>query len=735
MFQPREPFEGQNTIKTCLIDPGSDDAPVLSSQCVKFAKERPDDFLNYLRHAWNHDGSFVLKSDDALQGLKKLSITPVNETRHTLKRSWLPLPKLLYIKNRYLIPTEGFPFLNLEPALTSDTDLGPWTFLRDEIGIGSRDDLIFYLALLVYLRKGNKQGDVTFPRRVLELYLRIHASCESEKDIKIIRKWFTEYSLILSEKGWTVPSKCYAKAPRELASATSSAALLPPPKDWEASVFELVALEKFYKETLEIPNGSLATVLEQLDEQNADIGKARQLYHALDALKPELSTTEVERLKLSFKENKRILLVSGNDLAWHPSTDCVWAPKLENPKVLNPSECYPDLERFFVGLLGIPKINIGNVYADIINFHNRIMLDPSYPPKEQAKRLLVALSEEIPKYGHLLDRETILQSEVFPVFRPDGKVRLCSASTPFFIADREYLRHGFINGLDLLHVDATTVWLLEPFFVWAGLEDRYLSRNVEEVARFSDGAVEAEEATPFIHHTRTAALLRIATHFRSPRVATEAGAESLSRSLENAKMHLISDQNLTVELHVHRPGFDSVQSKNTLPGFTIRDEDGLHIYIDSQSQEVITAVTLPQRLTEWLMTDPQTKVVGRVDERAVGLVRTVFKVNYHNRSAIKQILDTEGIVDVEALRNSRFIQMKRDAKSTRVFEAGPSPPLSTDTQQSSSRPTSTAESGPERSDPTPPQAEDSAPVWNFKPIEGSVKNEEETDGKDFIKFF
>ncbi|KAM0557987.1 hypothetical protein ACHAPJ_005153 [Fusarium lateritium] len=487
MFRPKEPFEGQETIETHLIEPSSDDVSMLSPQCVKFARERPDDFANYLRHAWEQDGPSVLKSKDALKALKSLSTTLVKKNRAPLEGSYLPLPKLVYIRNRYLLPDEAFPFLQLEPEIASNTDLGPWAFLRDDLGIGCKDNLAFYLALLAYIRRENKEGNADFPRRVLELYLRIHSLCEDAKDVKgcrrTIRTWFTEFPLVLSGTGWTVPSKCYVEAPRELASATSTVTLLPPPKEWEASNFELTALEKFFRETLEITDGSFATVLDELDKQEADVARARQLYHALDALRSELSKKDLSRLKSFFKENRRIVL-SDNDPTWYLSTECVWAPKLKCPDLTNPSDLYPELESFFIELLGIPKIDIGVVYNDLINFSTRIMLDPSDPPEEHAKRLLVALSQEINEYGHLLDKEKLLHCEVFPVVGTEGKVRLCSSSIIFLIADREHLYDSFWGKTDLLDVSPTTAWLLGPFFAWAGLEDRYLTKNVTMTGKY-----------------------------------------------------------------------------------------------------------------------------------------------------------------------------------------------------------------------------------------------------------
>ncbi|KAF4969937.1 hypothetical protein FSARC_2923 [Fusarium sarcochroum] len=487
-------------------------------------------------------------------------------------------------------------------------------------------------------------------------------------------------------------------------------------------------------ETLEITDGSFATVLDELDKQEADVARAKQLYQALDALRPELSKKDVSRLngRSFFKENKRIVL-SENDPTWHRSAECVWAPKLKSPDLTNPSELYPELESFFAELLGIPKIDIGVVYNDLINFSTRIMLDPSDPPKEQAKRLLVALSEEINEYGHLLDKEKLLQCEVFPIVGTEGKVRLCSSSTIFLIADREYLYDGFWRKMDLLDVTPTTAWLMGPFFAWAGLEDRYLSKNVEMTGKWYGKAMN-KEATPCIHPSRAVGLLRIAAHFRSPRTATIADRRVLARRLNKTRIYYLGKDARTATLSMKRTGIASVEADNPLSGVAIRDDDDdeLHIYIDSKLTEVASAVLLPRQLTGWLMRDPETRVIKSLDERIVGLVRTIIRVNHQNLGSIRRILDAEGIVNVDELNKSPYIQQKKkEEKPVRVFGAEPTPPT-TDSQKSTPLP---AEPQAKAAGSTSPQVNDlTQKIWTLN-LQPKIDTSKTTENPEWIKFF
>ncbi|KAH6886793.1 hypothetical protein B0T10DRAFT_563031 [Thelonectria olida] len=63
-------------------------------------------------------------------------------------------------------------------------------------------------------------------------------------------------------------------------------------------------------------------------------------------------------------------------------------------------------------------------------------------------------------------------------------------------------------------------WALEPLMVWAGLEDRYLSWNVEETTYLEDAA--PEPLNGMLTTTKARGLVRIASHFWTPRVGTSA---------------------------------------------------------------------------------------------------------------------------------------------------------------------------------------------------------------------
>jgi hypothetical protein len=76
----------------------------------------------------------------------------------------------------------------------------------------------------------------------------------------------------------------------------------------------------------------------------------------------------------------------------------------------------------------------------------------------------------------------LLERRVFPVRYPNGGVELCTSETAFSIADRKHLQDLFSNMAKFLDFGTNDVPPLEPFFKWAGLENRYLSRSVKEIS-------------------------------------------------------------------------------------------------------------------------------------------------------------------------------------------------------------------------------------------------------------
>lgn len=103
-------------------------------------------------------------------------------------------------------------------------------------------------------------------------------------------------------------------------------------------------------------------------------------------------------------------------------------------------------------------------------------------------------------------------------------------------------------------------------------------------------------------------------------------------------------------------GLPSTSYETPFPPFYIhkRRNHGLNIYISKQSAEVTTSVELPRSLAVWLMGDPKHPDAKQADPKLMYRVGTILRVRYHKLSAIKDILDGEGFVDVDKLQCSIY---------------------------------------------------------------------------------
>ncbi|KAH7153448.1 hypothetical protein EDB81DRAFT_647502 [Dactylonectria macrodidyma] len=622
-----------------------DDSTSLTTRLLQYANEKPAEFLNFLRSSWESDAATLSGNAVAVAMLKDIKVLCESGDRLPLTRTYLPVPKLVSLCEGYMLENERFPFLKLRKPPTTDDDLGSWAFLESHLCVGTRNDLGFYLDILRSIRQKNNRDQVKLPRRILQLYLRIHAACEASNDAlkaqQKVREAFDKSDLILRHGWWHSLSTCFLELPGRPRGWTF---VFPPEESWNATDAECAELRQFYQQTLKIPNGvSLQDILDRLDVARADHSphpnfRLEKLYSAIDEMLPSLSEKSVEDLRTSFEEKPYIRVLSNGSTAWHKLSTCIWAPGLDIPGKVDLSNDYSRLESFFTGSL---KVSSGfrMVYEHLIN------LDPKATSVKAVKEMIWSLNGSLSEHGHLLDPKPFLSSSVFPVRNNNDEVNLTSAETEFSIPDREFLQEQFSGMVEMLDFTAHEVWLLEPLMVWAGLESRYLSWNVVE-ASYLDGAAPKATRGGF-SAARSRGLVRVACHFRSPRVKNLAGKYAVISKLEKTLFFQTEAMFLQLALSTDNNGVTTVDK---IPcQLHVEDcDDQLKIYMPpgEEAQEFCIASKLPRRLVEWIMTDPASEVIGRVDEVAVSLFKTLMTIR---DSLIDSILDAEGIVKVDGL--------------------------------------------------------------------------------------
>lgn len=102
--------------------------------------------------------------------------------------------------------------------------------------------------------------------------------------------------MLITAKEWCRSTECCLEVLADISNVITSPIILPPPRSWDASNFELIALEKFYKDILQIDDGFLNVILKELDKKPG-FQHSKQLYEMLNKMWPgKLSGDDRDRL-------------------------------------------------------------------------------------------------------------------------------------------------------------------------------------------------------------------------------------------------------------------------------------------------------------------------------------------------------------------------------------------------------------------------------------------------------
>ncbi|KAH7121355.1 hypothetical protein EDB81DRAFT_952143 [Dactylonectria macrodidyma] len=651
----------------------------LHPMCRIVAQDRPQDFLAYLNQGWRIQGFIVLRNPSVLTDLQNINVLCEDGKTHPLCKTYLPLPKLKWLQSRYMLSNEAFPFLQMSPGSVTDSDLGEWAFLKNDIGVGAESDVLFFITMIVCVKRHNPTN-IQFPRRLLEMYLRLHA-ISSSLDPAIQKqqnlRHIFDTGIIHTAGGWRRPEECILESPCLLASRRS---VFPVPDDWEASKLEVAELKDFYTSTVGIQELTDLALIEQLEylrqtkviEDVSKLAFANNFYKALDTMrKQNLSSREAEALRSHFAGHPRVAIMSGDNLTWITSTACAWAPGLIHPGLNNLFTQYPESRSFWVDFLGVEETNIATFYNELL------FLPAGNPSIQKAKSLIVALSGEVDRFGDFIDKLNLLQMAVFPVLQANGEVKLRSIETPFAIADKKHLREAFAGKLELLDLDPTTIWQIENFLVWADIEPRYLSWNVEERVEYNGTCVTGPGTADLIHSIAEG-LVRIAVHFQSPRATNSSAKEALLRTLRGATVPIGLNMR---SILVYSTDEKHVEADSPLPGVSIHGFDQMTVCIpeDRHKRQLCWATSLPKSLVEWLMAESETEPADSIDERAVSLVKSLLMLSQDKSPTfVKDVLDAEGIVDVDVDAMTILPYVPQD--NVPILGEGPSQPSKTTSQ-------------------------------------------------------
>lgn len=420
------------------------------------------------------------------------------------------------------------------------------------------------------------------------------------------------------------------------------------------------SLQGFFSRTLSVRDCSLEDLVNDimyLKEGEVDFDTFHALYTCLFQWQEDLyekdqrvANENYSWIKNSFTMDKLICgfeddieaETPGNDEAgtpasWYAPAQCLWTTSTTRiPGMLTLNGLYPELHDFFVEGLGVQTMTAKMVYDKLIG--SALTLQETKQTLETFNALLVS-GEATCSGKDDMNAAEVLAKPIFPVQIPGRGVQLCRGVDSFALVDRVSLADEFAGRAKLLDFDLEKTRALQPFFLWAGLQDRGLSKVVKEIS-----CIAGDDRRPISSRDRSIrhkarALFSLALAYNSPRVqgSRRSSLYALLRGTET-----LETDKITSELHLHQDGH-LVKVERAAATFHIQDNTTslvVHVPRDEARQELCFNGTLPQRFSTWLMTDPTTQISDPVPSNMVHAVQSVLCAK---RIAMDTILDHHGI--------------------------------------------------------------------------------------------
>ncbi|KAK8875288.1 hypothetical protein PGQ11_005802 [Apiospora arundinis] len=625
----------------------------LSDACRYIAAHRPERFMGFLKENWTNESHRFDRDSNTLQELGKISVLCERGDKtgvFALENTYLPLDTIRGLCDRFLRKDEMFPFLRLETPVSDETLPLEWIGLDKifHLGIKELDLVDFALDILKTIQSCNDNAaSLDTPKRVLDLYIflqgKVLESGNQEETQDKIRSYFENeiYTIYVPQYGsrfarWADPYQCVWQAPNGASTIAMNSLSHLYSHHFRS---EAGQLDSFFLETLGIQREfDLSDVVWEIEKiksvGNIDLDVVHKLYKFLYST--QLSPASRRCTREDFEDKK--LVYGGEEGKWYTTKECLWSSPTRIRDMLVVQPLYEDLEDFFVNVLGVETQTTKMVYEKLTAEETTRL------PMEEIKDTILAFSSLLESEGSVYDPEPVLQNKIFPVRLPGSGGRvLQNGKEGFAIWDRKPLGEAFSGQGKFLDFSMDLVRDLESFIGWAGLGNRYLSKAVKDFTAVDSSSTRVVTSPRLRVQSKAHALTRIAVTYNSPRVGSAHDEEALYRYLRESKT--LETNKITSELHLHQDGRVLKVEKEAALLHIREDDSGLKIYIpeDEIDQETCFRSKLPQRLCEWLMTDPATQISNPVPTRAVMAVQGVLGARHRS---LRAILDEQGILDI-----------------------------------------------------------------------------------------
>lgn len=299
--------------------------------------------------------------------------------------------------------------------------------------------------------------------------------------------------------------------------------------------------------------------------------------------------------------------------------DCVWSgPKcLQTITIL--ARCYPSLDKLFTKYLGVedatPETVLDELRFIVADFEQKCTTTPFHIVPEALARRVTDLLLAFTFKSFTLSPSIIeaLQSGTFWPYQPEpsGYFLFAQITEDIIIPDHEYFLDLFRVKFPVLKLTSTEVKALKPLFVKLGVEDKFLSNCVTEIASANDVSLPAKDLSHelsararalFWYVSNTPEQTKLTENSCAEHFSTEKQAnkrKGLYQLLKEIQVFRASDISTTYTINAHE-----IDESVTTKGLMRLDEKGgqLKLFVprDEHDQKEAFAICLAKQLIRFL---------------------------------------------------------------------------------------------------------------------------------------
>ncbi|KAL4924172.1 uncharacterized protein BDV17DRAFT_301281 [Aspergillus undulatus] len=617
----------------------------ISEECLYVATSFPEKFMSFLLKSWKSEQLLITGSPTATKQLLDLEVLCEDGTMYPLGETYIRTD-LTKIADTLLREGDFFPWLKIDPSIDDSAEFAKIDVLAKALHFGHpKTELDFYLSILFFVASASvKRGQLLNNDRVFDLYARIETRCQESASPneaqEVVRSVFEEQRLVYVREydrelsHWGFPHECLWEAPSHMQC-------FHPLKKRYEGVANQRTIQDLFQNTLRIRDAGIDDFLLELEWKmkkpgDCDFDQVYDIYRELDKRRPQMDGLTVREIREQFENSSFVYLESADGKKWHKPSECLWSTVTDIKGMVALNDVYEELSEFFIDLLSVRTLTLQMVHDKLVEQGSR------QSSVEEVKETIWHLNSYMQSESNLPDPRRVLTARIFPVRYPNGSVELCSGDLDFAIADRKHLMGLFSGNAKILDFNVNEIARLEPFLRWLGLNKRYLSSSVKEISSLR-GDSSRSLTLPDRNIARKAhGLLRIAVHFRSPRISN--GEQAFFDLLKDIEVR--ETDGISSELHLNQDGTDIKVEVSQCEIHFQEVESQLMIFVprDEQSQYLCFLDRIPRALVEWIMTEPSTGICEPFNDKALDVMSKVLQAD---RKYMGLTLDRAGIMSIE----------------------------------------------------------------------------------------